>query len=120
MDSELSPSYRYTQTQQPGMYRVRFAGSDAGRTDVPFHVVRDSSESELRQLSETERSRLLVPAGLRFGPDVTPGMSTVQTEPRREPFWGILLAALVALLAGELLVSSRLARQRGGFAVSIA
>ncbi|HEX3601360.1 MAG TPA: BatA domain-containing protein [Lacipirellulaceae bacterium] len=118
IDSELSPSYRYTQTLVPGTYRVRFTGGDAGKTDVPFHVIRDPRESELRQLSETQRSCLLVPAGLRFGPDVAPGVSTTKTEPRREPFWGILLAALVVLLAGELLMSSRLARLRSGLAVN--
>jgi hypothetical protein len=41
-----------------------------------------------------------------------------ETPPRREPPWDLLLAALVALLAGELLLSSRLARQRAGFSVS--
>ncbi len=118
IDNELAPMFRYAQTQEPGNYRVRFTGSNGKGDDVPFHVVRDSSESGLRSLSEAERSKLLATAGLRFGLDAPAAVSTVRTEPRREPFWGVLLAALVALLVGELLLSSRLARERNGPAVT--
>ena len=58
-------------------------------------------------------------AGLTFGGPATKEVATAnKAVPRREPFWGMLLAALVALLAGELLLSGGLARQRHGLAVT--
>jgi hypothetical protein len=52
------------------------------------------------------------------GTETAATVKTADTAPRREPFWSFLLAALVALLAGELLMSNWLARQRSGMAVS--
>jgi len=110
--------FRYMQTQLPGMYRVRFTNDGAAAGDVPFHVAQDSAESNLKMLGTAERDSLLEPAGVHFSGEVAKLNPANETAPRREPLWGLLLAALVALLAGELLMASRLARQRAGFAVS--
>src|SRR4029079_3538068 len=110
--------FRYMQTQLPGMYRVRFTNDGAAAGDVPFHVAQDSAESNLKMLGTAERDGLLEPAGVHFSGAVAKMSQANEKTPRREPLWGLLLAALVALLAGELLMASRLARQRAGFAVS--
>jgi hypothetical protein len=110
--------FRYMQTQLPGMYRVHFANDGAAAGDVPFHVVQDSSESNLKALGTAERNNLLEPAGVHFSGAAAKLPEGNEKAARREPLWGMLLAALVALLAGELLMASRLARQRAGFVVS--
>jgi hypothetical protein len=109
--------FRYMQTQLPGMYRVRFANDGAAASDVPFHVVQDPSESNLKMLAAAERDNLLEAAGVHFSGAAAKLPEGNEKAARREPLWGMLLAALVALLAGELLMASRLARQRSGFTV---
>jgi hypothetical protein len=117
-DADLATTYRYTQTQLPGIYRVRFKTSGATSVELPFHVAREARESELLQLAAADREKLVATAGLHFGPEVLPIAKSAEPDPRREPFWGILLAALVALLVGELIVSTWLARQRSGLSIS--
>ena len=116
-DADVAPVYRYSQTWLPGTYRVRFKKGERAERDVPFQVARDESETDLRALSDPERAKLSA-AGVGFGTAPAIVSNKEQAAPRREPFWGVLLAALVALLAGELLLSSGLARQRHGLAVS--
>jgi hypothetical protein len=117
-DADSSSVYRYLQTNLPGTYRVRFKSSAGAAGEVPFHVAHIASESNLEPLSEKDRDKLLIPAGVQFAGADVPVATTRDAAPRREPFWGYLLAALVALLAVELLMSTWLARQRGGMAVS--
>jgi hypothetical protein len=117
-DADVAPVYRYTQTALPGTYRVRFSSGGGPAGEMPFHVSHDVAESKLNPLSETDRDKLLVPAGVQFAGTEIPEITAREAPPRREPFWGYLLAALVALLASELLMSTWLARQRGGLSVS--
>ena len=116
--ADANSVFRYMQTQLPGMYRVRFNKDGAAAGDVPFHVAQDANESDLRALGTPERENVLEPAGVHFSGTVAEAPKGNDTSPRREPLWGLLLAALVALLAGELLMANHLARQRAGFAVS--
>ncbi|HEX2474339.1 MAG TPA: hypothetical protein VHK01_06330, partial [Lacipirellulaceae bacterium] len=118
LDADGSSVFRYTQTQLPGEYRVRFTKGGVPAGDVPFHVAFDASESTIEPLAEADRDKLLTQAGVQFAGANAPSVATRESAPRREPFWGILLAALVALLVGELLMSTWLARQRSGMAVS--
>jgi hypothetical protein len=97
---------------------VRFATAGSPVGDVPFHVARDASESDLRPLSDADRTSLLIPAGVHLAGAEESAPQPADSSPRLDPFWGVLLAALVALLAGELLLSNWLARQRSGIAVS--
>jgi hypothetical protein len=117
-DADSSPVFRYTQTHLPGTYRVRFTSSGAPASEVPFHVAHIASESNLEPLTDTNRDKLLIPAGVQFAGAESAAPDTRESAPRREPFWGYLLAALIALLACELVMSTWLARQRGGLAVS--
>jgi hypothetical protein len=118
VDGEAAPAFRYTQTQLPGSYRVRFKAGAGSPSEVPFQVARDASESHFEPLAAEERDKLLVPAGVQFAGAEARVVPSRDSPPRREPFWGFLLAALVALLIGELLMSTWLARQRSGWAVS--
>ena len=118
LDSGIEAVCRYTQTQLPGTYRVRFKAGGSAATELPFHVQYDARESHLEPLTEADRDKLLAPAGVRFGSAVTPIVRASDSAPRREPFWGYLLAALVALVVSELLMSGFLARQRSGFSIS--
>jgi hypothetical protein len=117
-DPDLEPVYRFSQTRLPGLYRVRFTSDGAPVGDVPFYVARDVSESDLRPLTESDRISLLTPAGVHLAGAEAPLPQPAESAPPLDPFWGVLLAALVALLAGELLLSNWLARQRSGLAVS--
>ncbi len=119
-DAESGSVYRFSQTRVPGTYRVRFTSGGAAVADVPFHVARDASESDLRPLTEAHRRSLLMPAGVYWTDTQQPPPQPVDSAPRLDPFWGVLLFTLIALLAGELLLSNWLARQRSGFAVSTA
>ncbi|HJQ81636.1 MAG TPA: hypothetical protein VJ828_16860, partial [Lacipirellulaceae bacterium] len=118
LDGDGSTVFRYAQTQLPGDYRIRFARGETPAGDVPFHVAYDATESTIEPLAEVDRDKLLVPAGVQFSGANASTVATRDSAPRREPFWGILLAALVALLVSELLLSTWLARQRAGLTVS--
>ena len=110
---------RYSQTQLPGLYRVRASvGSD--ETNLPFYVSREASESNLEYLTDEQRGQLASTSGVQFeGLEAAPTtVEEIEPRPRTEPIWGMLLAALVALLVLELLMSGWLARQRSGTAVA--
>jgi Aerotolerance regulator N-terminal/von Willebrand factor type A domain/CARDB len=109
---------RYAQTQMPGLYRAKFTAGGESVASVPFYVIRDSNESQLEPLSATDRADLTSAAGLRFDGGESTDAPIVDSAPRQEPVWGLLLGALVALLGGELLLSHWLARQRSAVAVS--
>lgn len=109
---------RYAQTQSPGLYRATFTAGGEPVASVPFYVSRDSLESQLTPLSATDRTDLTSAAGLLFDGAESTDTPLVDSAPRQEPIWGLLLGALVALLGGELLLSHWLARQRSGVAVS--
>jgi hypothetical protein len=118
LDGDGAAVFRYAQTQLPGDYRIRFTRGESPAGDVPFHVSYDARESTIEPLAEVDRDKLLVPAGVQFSGANASTVATRDSAPRREPFWGILLAALVALLVSELLLSTWLARQRTGLTVS--
>jgi hypothetical protein len=120
VDGDVTPAYRYSQTQLPGDYRVRFTINGLPAGEVPFHVAYDDTESIIEPLTDAARDQLLATAGLQFSGKATLNVARRASAPRREPFWGFLLAALVTLLVGELFMSTWLARQRSGMAVSAA
>jgi len=117
-DAEFAPVIRYSQTALPGTYRVRFTKGGEFVSELPFHIEHDASESNLRVLSGGQRENLIAWSGLQFGTTAAVAPSVAEMAPRREPIWGALLAALVALLTAELFVSNWLARQRHGIAIS--
>jgi hypothetical protein len=119
-DAELAPVYRYSQTTLPGTYRVRFKDGDTTVADVPYQVEREAAESDLKMLGPDQRAKLAASFGVRFVETAEP-MATATTAvaaPRREPVWGVLLAALVVMLVAELFLANLISRQRQGFEVS--
>jgi hypothetical protein len=113
-DAASSAILRYSQTKLPGIYRLRMTAADGSINELPFRVERNSNESQLTLLADHERAKLS-DAGIKFrGADVVALQTTSTVPPVREPLWGLLLAALLALLAVELLVASRISRQRSG------
>jgi hypothetical protein len=116
-DAEGQSVYRYSQTRIPGLYRVRFRNQGAPVGEVPFVVARDATESDLSPLEEADRVGVLAGAGVQMAGAEETLTQQAESAPRLDPFWGVLLVALVALLIGELLLSTWLARQRSGLAV---
>jgi hypothetical protein len=118
-DGEAGRMFRYSQTAVPGAYTVRFQAGGRQVSEVPYYVTRDAAESRLVALDEAGKS-VLAAAGVHVdGGAGSGGAGATKIAPRSEPVWGALLVALVALLAAELLLANRLARQRHGFAVTM-
>jgi hypothetical protein len=117
-DGESGAVARYSLTQLPGLYQIEFRQGEQVSASIPFSVSRDPQESELTPLKLEERNRLAASAQVQFGGVALAAEEAGVTPLRSEPVWGPLLLALVALLAGELLLSNLLARQRSGVAVS--
>jgi hypothetical protein len=119
LESGSGSVFRFSQTAVPGLYRVRFIADGGVVQEVPYYVARDPRESDLTPLTDAERLGVLASADVAFaGEGATSAASVAAMAPREEPVWGALLVALVALLAGELLLANRLSRQRHGFAVN--
>ncbi|MCG8449118.1 MAG: BatA domain-containing protein [Pirellulales bacterium] len=106
---------RYSQTQLPGLYRVIL--EDGEPANFPFHVLSDAGESHLTMLDAQQQDKLAEWAGLQLDGKPTAATTTIASAARTEPVWGAFLLLLVALLAGELLLSNWLARQRSGVAI---
>lgn len=118
--SDQSGIVRYSQTQLPGLYRVKFE-TGGQETSLPFYVARDADESSLQPLESDQLAKLQEIAGLQFDgqtADTSTAIANIQPRPRAEPIWGTLLLALIGLLVGEQLLSNWLARQRSGVAVT--
>lgn len=99
--------FRTSRTILPGTYSLEFGLSGDG---IPFHVARDPSESDLTALSATDRRFLAETAGV--GPDAEDVGQTGQAQ--SQPVWPLLLMMLIAMMAGELLLSGIIARSRFG------
>lgn len=104
--------FRYAHTRAPGSYLLSLPGSGQPTRQERFRVNRDPGESDLTPLSEAQMKALEESGGVHFGADPLATSSAVQVEapPRALAHW--LLAALLALLAAEMLLSGSLARQR--------
>ncbi len=119
-NADANSGFRFAQTQHPGMYRVRFTSDGAPAGEVPFYVARDATESDLHALGAIAQRNILEPAGLHFFSVEVQLPSSTKSSPRREPLWGLLLAALALLLGGEFIMANRLSRQRSSFSAESA
>jgi hypothetical protein len=94
----------YTETDEPGLYRVRVARSDGAVTDRPdaaFIVTLDGRESNPARLPDADR------------PDRAHGTGAAGPVPhRRLELWHALGAALLALALLESLLTLRFKRGR--------
>lgn len=100
-------TFRTSRTALPGEYSLEIGLSGDA---IPFHVDRDPSESNLAVLTADDRKFLAETAGL--GAENT--APTAASPTPRSPLWPALLIVLVMLIAGELLLSGAIARQRFG------
>ncbi len=111
---ELTPSVREGRivfqsgrTALPGDYTLEFG--TAGET-IPFHVRRDEAESNLTGLSADERKLFAELTGLRQDRTADGFRGTTQSE----PVWPLFLMLLIGLMAGELILSGIISRERFG------
>jgi hypothetical protein len=109
---EDSHTARYWQTQLPGTYRVLYDDNGSAGS-IPFHVARDARESQLVFADAAERERI-AGSGVVFGTELPDLHVAEESTAQQEPIWQALLVALIAMLAGELLLSSWITRQRSG------
>jgi hypothetical protein len=94
-------------TALPGDYALEIGTS--GEV-IPFHVRGDPAESDLTSLAQDERDLLAELTGI---PSNRSG-SGFRGETRTEPIWHVLLMLLIGLIAGELILSGIIARERFG------
>lgn len=93
--------FRSTRTVLPGHYELQLGLS--GDT-IPFHIQRSLHESDLRDLSDDDRSLLKATAGLTQNL-LSTGMAG---HSHRDPVWPILLMLLIAFMSAELVLSESL------------
>ncbi len=99
--------FRSSRTLLPGNYSLEL-GLSGER--IPFYVARDSRESNLAGLASVDRRLLNETTGLTSN---SPNRRLSGSD-EREPLWPILLLALLAVMAGELLLAGVIARHRFG------
>ena len=99
--------FRSSRTILPGNYTLEFGTAGNG---IPFHVNRDSSESDLTSLTTADRQLLAEVSGLSR----TVGTNALSVTNQTDPLWPMLLMILVALIAAELLLSGIISRERFG------
>ncbi len=97
--------FRTSHTMTPGAYSLEYALSGDG---VPFHVARQGAESNLAGLTDADREFLRNTAGLGQEGRAAP----VAAAGRAAPMWPALLVLLIAVMAGELVLSGTIARKR--------
>jgi hypothetical protein len=98
--------FRTSRTILPGDYWLDLGLSG---DSIPFHVSRDSEESQLALLT-TEDQQVLAQA---TGPSDVAAASQVGAS-RSDPLWPLLLMILIGLISAELLLSGLIARERFG------
>jgi hypothetical protein len=101
--------FRTSRTVAPGSYAL-----DLGLTEgrIPFHVARDAAESDLSALTAVDRAFLAEAGALNHRRGA---LHRTGSAPRTA-IWPGLLMLLIALIAGELVLSGAIARQRFGAA----
>ncbi len=95
----------------PGAYLATIRTTGEPDRTVTFHVRRDTGESVLTDLAD-EDLPCLAKAGLSVGADPLALRATGVAVARLEPAWGVLLAAVLGMMAIESLLAARLTRRR--------
>ena len=98
---------RTSRTASPGRYSLDL-GLSGGK--IPFHVARDAAESDLAPLTIADRAFLTQTGAL----DDRRLAAQASGSAPRAAIWPPLLVLLIALIAGELVLSGVIARQRFG------
>ncbi|WP_083842881.1 BatA domain-containing protein [Schlesneria paludicola] len=92
--------YRYFGTAFPGDYSINLGG-DTNRV-ARFYVNRDPDESDLTELTATQRTELTSVPNLHFVTNPLEWPSTVTTSSAQAPVWSWFLLGLILLILTEL------------------
>lgn len=99
--------FRTSRTAQPGTYRLEVGVSGDG---IPFHVIRESAESDLTPLTDADRDFLQETALF----DADQSHAATSNAKAQHPIWPGLLILLIMFMVIELLISGGIARGRFG------
>lgn len=111
-NSDDAARYRFSQTQYPGRYEVRFETSGDSSGCVPFEVTRDPQESDLTPLTSDQQQQLSEASGIAFSSTPAVILEAVTATGTERPLWNTLLTGLLILLAVELILATLTARWR--------
>lgn len=104
--------FRSSRTILPGDYMLQLGLSG---DSIPFHVARNTQESDLSPLTQADQTLLSSTAGLTQDL-LSSGMSAAS---HRDPVWPLLLVLLILFMTAELLLSGLISRERfGGEAIA--
>ena len=92
--------YRYFGTAYPGDYSLKLGG-ESGRV-ARFYVSRDPDESDLTELTATQRSEFTSVPNVRFTKNPLEWPTAVASAPIQSPVWSWLLLGLITLIMTEL------------------
>jgi hypothetical protein len=104
--------YSFDGTLCPGRYSLSISQDGKEARTLPFHVQRDTDESDLTPLVRSELQELTEAANVTFCTDVLSNVGIGRQESALEPIWAWLLVGLAVLLITELLLAGRLSRRR--------
>ncbi|MCA8995419.1 MAG: BatA domain-containing protein [Planctomycetaceae bacterium] len=99
--------FRSKRTVVPGQYLLETGVSGDA---IPFVVERSTEESQLTSLSVDERKQLETSTTPLLAEGNRAAVSTAQ----QEPLWPLLLMILIVIIAGELILSGMISRERFG------
>jgi len=99
--------FRSSRTILPGDYSLQLGLSGES---IPFHVHRNSEESDLTGLSDEDHKLLADTAGLS-GSLLNANLSSTSHS---DPVWPVLLMLLIAFMSCELILSGMISRERFG------
>lgn len=99
--------FRSGRTSLPGDYVLELG---VAGDQIPFHVNRDTAESDLAPLSADEHTRVNELAAV----STTAAVSREGENAATNPIWPIVLMILIGIVAAELLLSGMIARERFG------
>lgn len=111
-DASESARYRFSQTQYPGRYEIRFGTAEESSHLVPFEVTRDAQESDLTPLTADQQRLLTESSGIDFKEVADTTLHAVPVAGSQRPIWNSLLTGLLILLAIELLLATITALRR--------
>ena len=101
--------FRSSRTRLPGDYKLELGL--AGQA-IPFHVLRDSGESDLDTLSPAAEQQIAASTK----PNPTAEHLAANAPTQSDPLWPYLLIGLILLITAELVLSGVLSRERFGSA----
>ena len=104
----LAENAAVLRVEQPGFYEVRDPSNQRVLRRIAVNT--DRRESDLTAMAPAALQAALAPAGAAEGPALAGAVLTLEERERRQSLWWYVLAAAIALLAGEAVLATRSAR----------